>query len=142
MAALNQLFGPAGKDVVLSDEPAQDRQRAEDFAAKAREKNSVSVDPKNRSRAFLLVGTDDWPFPDSDREARHEVVVRHRAGRRELLYRRIGSNELDAIALCRGYVDAQHEYALQKREGYDVTPVRTAHHQHTGHTGRPGVAES
>ncbi len=35
-------------------------------------------------------------------------------------YRRIGANELDAITICRGYVDAQHEYALQKREGYEV----------------------
>jgi hypothetical protein len=38
-----------------------------------------------------------------------------RAGRQELLYRRIGSNELDAIDICRGYVEAQHEYALQQR---------------------------
>ena len=37
------------------------------------------------------------------------------AGRQELLYRRIGSNELDAITISRGYVEAQHEYALQKR---------------------------
>jgi hypothetical protein len=42
------------------------------------------------------------------------------AGRRELLYRRIGSNELDAIQICEGYVDAQYDYAFQKREGYDV----------------------
>jgi hypothetical protein len=43
-----------------------------------------------------------------------------KAGRQELLYRRIGANELDAIAVCRGYVDAQDEYALQPRTGYDV----------------------
>jgi hypothetical protein len=42
------------------------------------------------------------------------------AGRQEMLYRRIGSNELDAIAICRGYVEAQHEYALRTREGFDV----------------------
>jgi DUF2950 family protein len=43
-----------------------------------------------------------------------------RASRQELLYSRIESNELDAIDVCRGYVEAQHEYALQKREGYDI----------------------
>jgi len=42
------------------------------------------------------------------------------AGRQELFNRRIGSNELDAIDICRGYVDAQYEYAFQKREGFDV----------------------
>jgi len=43
-----------------------------------------------------------------------------KAGRQELLYRRIGANELDAIQICHGYVEAQHEYALQPHEGYDV----------------------
>jgi Protein of unknown function (DUF2950) len=43
-----------------------------------------------------------------------------KAGRQELLYRRIGANELDAIQICHGYVEAQYEYALQPREGYNV----------------------
>ena len=43
-----------------------------------------------------------------------------KAGREELLYRRIGSNELDAIQICHGYVEAQVAYSLQPREGYDV----------------------
>jgi hypothetical protein len=43
-----------------------------------------------------------------------------KAGVQELRYRRIGSNELDAIELCRGYVEAQHEYALRAREGFDI----------------------
>ena len=43
-----------------------------------------------------------------------------KAGRQELLHRRVGSNELDAIDICRGYVEAQHDYAFQKRDGYDV----------------------
>jgi hypothetical protein len=120
LGTLGQLFGPQFKDVVLSGEDAQDRQRAADFSAKAAEKNTVSVDPRTRARAFLLVGNDDWPFPIP--------IVKHgarwsfdtAAGRREILYRRIGANELDAIAICRGYVEAQHEYALAKREGFEV----------------------
>ena len=60
---LIELFGPNGEDIVLTGEYAQDRQRAADFAAKAREKMSVSVDPKSRNRAFLIVGNEDWSFP-------------------------------------------------------------------------------
>jgi Protein of unknown function (DUF2950) len=120
VVALEQLFGAAGKDVVLSSEPAQDRQRAREFAVTAREKNSVSMDPKNRGRAFLLVGSEDWPFPIPIVKRGAKWSFDANAGRQELLYRRIGSNELDAIAICRGYVEAQHEYALKKREGYDV----------------------
>ena len=41
----------------------QDRQRAADFAAEAREKTKVSVEPKNGQRAYVLVGNEDWPFP-------------------------------------------------------------------------------
>jgi len=118
--ALKQLFGPAAKDVIFTKEPAQDRQRAKEFVAKAREKENVSVDPKNRNRAILLVGNQDWPFPAPIVKRRAKWSFDLTAGRREILYRRIGANELDAIAICRGYVESQHEYALKKREGDEV----------------------
>ena len=120
VGTLEQLFGSGFRDVVLSGEYGQDRQRATDFVAKADEKMQVSVDPKTRGRAFVMVGNDEWPFPIPLVKRGTRWSFDTEAGRQEILYRRIGSNELDAIAICRGYVDAQHEYALQKREGYDV----------------------
>jgi hypothetical protein len=117
---LEEIFGPGGKDLVFTGEYPQDRQRASAFAAEAREKKSVSVDPKSGNRAFLLVGNEDWPFPVPIVKLGAKWVFDANAGRQELLYRRIGSNELDAIDICRGYVEAQHDYALQKREGYAV----------------------
>jgi len=117
---LTEIFGPGGEDIVFSGEYPQDRKRASDFAAEAREKKSVSVDSKKGNRAFLLVGNEDWPFPVPIVKLGTKWAFDAKAGRQELLYRRIGSNELDAIDICRGYVEAQHEYALQKREGYDV----------------------
>ena len=118
--ALEQLFGPTFKDVVLSGEDALDRQRAAEFAAKAAEKKQISIDPKSRGRAFLLIGNDNWPFPIPIVKRGVRWVFDTEAGRQELRYRRIGGNELDAIAICRGYVEAQHEYALRTREGYEV----------------------
>jgi hypothetical protein len=117
---LEEIFGPEGDDIVLSGEYPQDRQRALDFAAEAREKKSVSVDPKKGNRAFLLVGKEDWPFPVPIVKVGGKWAFDAKAGREELLHRRIGSNELDAIDICHGYVEAQYEYAFQKREGYDV----------------------
>jgi hypothetical protein len=117
---LEEIFGLGGEDIVFSGEYERDRQRASDFAAEAREKKTVSVDPKRGNRAFLLVGNEDWPFPVPIVKLSDRWSFDAKAGRQELLYRRIGSNELDAIAICRGYVEAQQEYALQKREGYDV----------------------
>jgi hypothetical protein len=118
--ALIQIFGPGGKDIILSGEIAQDRQRATDFVAKAREKKSVSVEPKGGNRAFLLVGNEDWPFSVPIVKRGDKWSFDAKAGRQELLYRRIGANELDAIDICRGYVAAQYEYAFEKRKGYDV----------------------
>ena len=118
--ALEQMFGPEFNSVVLSGESAQDRQRAAEFVAKAKEKTQVSIDPKTRTRAFLLVGNDDWPFPIPIVKRGPKWSFDTAAGKREILNRRVGANELDAIAICRGYVEAQHEYALKPRNGYDV----------------------
>jgi len=120
VGALEEIFGPAGDDIVLSGEYPQDKQRATDFAAQAREKNSVSVDPKKANRAFLLVGDEDWPFPVPLVKVGAKWHFDAQAGREELLHRRIGSNELDAIDICHGYVEAQYDYAFEKREGYAV----------------------
>ncbi|HEY3706419.1 MAG TPA: DUF2950 domain-containing protein [Terracidiphilus sp.] len=120
-SALIGIFGPDGsKDIVFSGDIGQDRKHAEDFVAKAREKKDVSVDPKTGNRAFLLVGSDDWPFPVPMVKSGGKWFFDAKAGRQELLFRRIGENELDAIAVCHGYVDAQVEYAYRKREGYDI----------------------
>jgi Protein of unknown function (DUF2950) len=120
VASLEKIFGPKGDDIVLTGEFAQDRQQATDFAAEAREKKSVSTDPKTGSRAFLLVGNEDWPFPVPIVKTGSKWSFDAPAGREELIYRRIGSNELDAINICRGFVEAQYDYAFQTRQGYDV----------------------
>lgn len=120
VVALSHIFGPGGEGVVFSGEFVQDRKHAADFAAEAREKKSVSVDSKAGNRAFLLVGNEDWPFPVPIVKSGNKWSFDGKAGLQELLYRRIGANELDAIQICRGYVEAQYEYAMQPREGFDV----------------------
>jgi hypothetical protein len=117
---LERIFGPDGNDIVLTGELPQDRQRAADFAAEAREKLTVSLDPKKGNRAFVIVGNENWPFPVPIVKRGDKWHFDAKAGRQELLYRRIGANELDIIAICHNYVDAQEEYAFRKRQGYDV----------------------
>jgi hypothetical protein len=117
---LAQIFGHNLDDIVLVSEPAQEQQRAADFSAQAHEKKSVAVDPKNGNRAFLLVGNEEWPFPVPLVKSGGKWYFDSKAGRQELLYRRIGSNELDAIQICNGYVEAQQNYALEPRQGYQV----------------------
>jgi len=114
--ALDQLLGPGGEDLIASEDSVQDKNLAEAFAAKAREKNSVVVDPKNPDRATLVVGNDDWPLPIPIVKRDGKWFFDTKSGRQEILNRRIGSNELDAIEICRGYVDAQREYASEKHD--------------------------
>ena len=120
VGVLHEIFGPSGDDIYLTGEYPQDRQRALDFAAEAREKQNVSVDPKTGNRAFLIVGDENWPFPVPLVKMGNKWHFDPKTGRQELLYRRIGSNELDALDICHGFVGAQYEYAYQPREGYDV----------------------
>jgi hypothetical protein len=120
VSELTEIFGPETQDVIFTGEFAQDREHAADFVKEAREKNRISFDPKSGSRAFLLVGNEEWPFPVPLVKKENKWSFDTKAGRQELLYRRIGSNELDAISICHGYVEAQQEYALQPREGYEA----------------------
>jgi DUF2950 family protein len=120
VAAIRKILGAGKDDVVLAGEPAQDRQLAAQFAARAREKKVVSIDPQTHDRAFLLIGKQDWPFAVPIVKRGQSWSFDAEEGRAELLRRLIGGNELDAIAICHGYVEAQYEYAFRKRQGYEV----------------------
>ena len=120
VAGLEAIFGPAGHDLIITGEAVRDKETATAFAAQARTKMAVAVDPNNKNRAILSVGNEDWPSPVPIVKSGGKWSFDAKSGRQEILYRRIGQNELDAIQICHGYVEAQHEYALQKREGYDV----------------------
>ena len=113
--ALDEIFGPAGKDLVHTGEPARDKENATTFASLARAKMTVDLN-RAKTRATLIIGDDEWPFPVPIVRVGKNWFFDANAGRRELLFRRIGRNELDAIEICRGYVEAQHEYALAKKE--------------------------
>jgi hypothetical protein len=118
--ALKEILGPGGENLVASEDPVQDKNNAAAFATKAREKNQISLDPKNSKRAILSVGNDDWPLPIPLVKKAGRWSFDTEAGREEVLFRRIGANELDAIQICRGYVEAQIDYAEEKHDNAEV----------------------
>jgi hypothetical protein len=107
-------------DLVVTEDTVMDRTQAQNFAAKAREKNVIVRDPKKSRRVTLTVGEDDWPLPIPIVKDGKQWHFDTKKGRQEILLRRIGQNELDAIEVCRGYVEAQREYASEKRDGSTV----------------------
>ena len=120
LPALREILGPDGEDLVVSEDTVQDRNQLAEFAAQARVKTQVVRDPKNRKLAILSVGPEGWPMPIPLVQKGGKWRFDTKAGRQEVLYRRIGRNELDAIKICRGFVEAQHEYALTKHDGARV----------------------
>jgi hypothetical protein len=117
---LMAILGPGGKDLVASEDQVQDRNRAAAFVAKAREKETVDVDAKDSNRATLVVGNEDWPLPIPLVKDNGKWYFDSQAGHDEVLRRRIGANELDIINVCRGYVEAQQEYAQSTHDGAEV----------------------
>jgi Protein of unknown function (DUF2950) len=118
-SALSEILGPDSYDIIHTGEPARDREVATQFAAQARAKTHISQ-PKNSRRAFLVIGEDEWPFPVPIVKVGSTWSFDSKAGRHEILLRRIGNNELTAIQICHGFVEAQHDYALTKHDGSNV----------------------
>jgi len=120
--AVLSVLGRDGADIVSSGDPVAD--------ASARSRVIEAYDDKHQvvmegtDKAALMLGREDWPFPiplvRKDGTWRFDTA----AGRDEILYRRIGRNELSAIQACLAYVDAQQEYADRGIAGNGVYAQR------------------
>jgi len=119
-SALKEILGPGSEDLVSSEDAVGDKNRAAEFVAKTKEKYSVDVDPKNANSATMSVGNDDWPLPIPIVKRNGKWYFDSKAGHDEILLRRVGANELDALEICRGFVEAQHEYAAEKHDDSKV----------------------
>jgi Protein of unknown function (DUF2950) len=113
VAAHLEIFGPAGKDFVSTGDNVQDANSRSAFVALAREKLQLESDPRNPNREILSLGNEDWPLPVPIVNQGGKWHFDSQAGRREILDPLIGRNELDAIAICRSYAEAQEKYALE-----------------------------
>jgi hypothetical protein len=118
--ALRPFSVPGARTSLLPKIPFRDKNRATKFAEMAHEKSAIEVDPKNSKRATLSVGNDDWPLPIPIVKRSGKWYFDAKAGREEILLRRIGANELDVLNICRGYVEAQEDYAADKHDGSTV----------------------
>ena len=114
-AALQKLLGPGTEDLLSSGDPVQDNADREDFIARYQQKHSL--EQAGDDAMTLVVGDNDWPAPipivRKDGKWRFDGA----AGADEIIYRRVGENELGAIGVSLGFVDAQNEYASEGRDG-------------------------
>jgi hypothetical protein len=109
------IFGPGGKELIDSADPASARRNREVFTMAINEGWHLVDDG---ARKALVVGNEEWPFPvPLVREEPGGWRFDTAAGREEVLARRIGRNELAAIRISRAYVAAQRRYAQQGHDG-------------------------
>jgi Protein of unknown function (DUF2950) len=112
------VLGPDGEDIVSSGDEVADAATRAKFIAAFDSKHTIAME--GDSKAIMVVGPDDFPLPiplvRKDGLWRFDTA----AGREEILFRRIGENELDAIQSALAYVDAQDEYAEKDRTGAGV----------------------
>jgi hypothetical protein len=111
---LATIFGPRSQELLSSGDRVADEERREEFLKAYDEKNRLVNDG---NKTVLVIGDNDWPFPIPIVKQASGWVFDTAQGREEILNRRIGRNELDAIQVALAYVDAQREYAMRDRDG-------------------------
>ena len=109
------IFGDDGKDLVYSGDAVQDKASRESFLKDYKAKHSLVR--QGADAVTLQVGRHDWPMPIPIVKEGGTWRFDTTAGKEELVYRRIGHNELGAIAVCRGYITAQKDYAAIGHDG-------------------------
>jgi hypothetical protein len=118
MKAITTVLGPDGDDIVSSGDEVADAATRAKFVTAYDAKHTITME--SDSKAVMVIGPDDFPLPipiiRKDGQWRFDTA----AGRDEILFRRIGENELDAIQSALAYVDAQDEYAEKDRTGAGV----------------------
>src|SRR5262245_21873998 len=115
MKALVTVLGPDGEDIVSSGDEVADATTREKFVAAYNAKHQITMEGDNK--AIMVVGQEDFPLPIPIVRKDGMWQFDTGAGLDEILFRRIGKNELDAIQASLAYVDAQNEYAEKDRTG-------------------------
>ncbi len=129
------IFGPDAKKVLFSGDPVMDQRNREVFLVAYAERAALmSVSP---TRSVLYVGYEDWPMPIPIVKEAAAWRFDTAAGAQEILFRRIGRNELDTIEVCQVYVDAQQEYAATAHDGKPAGIYAQKGRQHARQARRP-----
>jgi hypothetical protein len=121
-AALMRVLGPESREIVSSGDPVADASARKRVLEAYEAKHQVIMEGDNK--AAFVIGGEDWPFPIPLVRADGSWQFDTAAGRDEILYRRIGRNELSTIQTCLAYVDAQREYAEKGFGGNGVYAQR------------------
>ena len=111
--AILEILGPDGKQIISSGDQTEDAQDRADFLRRYQQMHRLVKEPDGFT---LYVGAENWPLPIPVVERDHYWFFDTAAGKREILYRRIGRNEISTISVCQELVAAQKDYHSTQHE--------------------------
>jgi hypothetical protein len=114
--ALVEIFGPYGKEVVSSGDATEDAENHANFAKRYQEMHRLVKEPEGQ--LVLYIGAENWPAPIPLVNKEGVWYFDTEAGKKEILFRRIGRNEMSTIRSCRELVGAQKEYYSTQNSEY------------------------
>jgi hypothetical protein len=112
---LLKVLGASAKDIISSGDATEDKSARERFVQKYGQMHRLVTEPDGTTT--LYIGAENWPTPIPLRHKVNAWYFDTTSGRQEILYRRVGENELTVIQVCTELVDAQKEYYAQPRDG-------------------------
>ena len=115
-SALLAIFGPDGKQVVSSGDATEDAESRANFVKRYNEMHRLVKEPDGTTT--LYVGSENWPLPIPLVNKGNSWYFDTEAGKREILYRRVGRNEMSTIHVCQELVAAQKEYFSSHGSAY------------------------
>jgi hypothetical protein len=111
------VLGSTAQGLLTSGDPERDQAERREFAQLAATKHRLEHSSMSANTMILLVGDQEWPFPvplvGKDQSWHFDPA----SGSMEVRARRVGADELDAIEICAGYVEAQQAFAAERRSG-------------------------
>jgi hypothetical protein len=123
------ILGPDGKQIVSSGDETEDATSRANFVEKYQEMHRLVKEPDGTTT--LYIGAENWPTPIPLVNNGNSWYFDTEAGRQEILYRRIGQNEISTIRVCQELVAAQKEYHSAQHNEYAQT-VFSDEGQHNG----------
>jgi len=114
-SALLNILGPGAKDIVSSGDAVEDKNHRDEFVQKYHQMHRLVMEPDGKTT--LYIGAENWPTPIPLAHKGSLWYFDTAAGKQQILYRRIGKNEMAVIQVCHELVDAQKEYYGQPHDG-------------------------
>ena len=110
-----KILGPSAQDIVTTGDPVEDKNARKKFADSASKKLSIINDADDPSRRIIQIGADGWPLPIPLVRKDGKWYFDVNQGKDVIRLRRIGDNEISAINVCRGFVEAENEYYAKQK---------------------------